>query len=745
MQIILIFVIYSMCYACKANEKYCRLYFPNPPCMKDDQCVQQQERRKVWFVARLQLIATVFLFALNTVYFNQQILILISIFTLITGLLFWLYFRTKNFKRWANSSIVLLGIDFAYYAWTGGNNGAGILWSLVFPFIVMYLKGYKVGFRICVGYYLLLVLMVAVMAFIHQNIYYSTSYILVFLTVNAVVLLILYQIEKSRYDIQEEFDRSNNLFNHATDLLFIGNNKGHFITVNPACSQALGWSNADLLNKPLTDFIHPLDVNGLILNGEDQQTTAFNQVLECRFLCKDGTYKWLSWRSVVDPNQALVYTVARDITEPKQHEENLRFRVNIQQLITEVTADFINSTPDNFNHKVNDLLARIGDFLKFDRGYLFECGEESNLFDAGFAWNRQGVEPVSMHSITPLCLSNGPVSQLYFTDLSTTEVDFEWVKKRRKEGCTVTLLVQPLVVRNRTYALLGFETVHQANNLEPEILELVNVLAHILTEVLMKHQVDVDLRTVASELNSLNKTKDKLFSIIAHDLRSPFNAFIGFTEMMSDPTSSMTLAAIKNYAGMLNRVAQSSFDLLENLLEWCRLQQGLLHPEPSKLSVSTLIHDAINPFLDKAVSKSLLINQDVEPELTACLDKRMVETILRNLFSNALKYTHQGGVITLAAQRPSDGVILFSVSDTGIGIPEKLIPELFTVNESKSRPGLGGERSTGLGLMLCKEFVDIHKGRIWVDTTEYKGSTFYVELPSLCDELAMDGMTQTEK
>lgn len=287
----------------------------------------------------------------------------------------------------------------------------------------------------------------------------------------------------------------------------------------------------------------------------------------------------------------------------------------------------------------------------------------------------------------------------------------------------------PLVENGQNVALLGFDTTGQAKELTEELRELLKVLGHLMYEVLLKNDVDLSLRESAGKLDGLNKTKDKLFSIIAHDLRSPLSTIIGFTELMTDETSGYSVKTMQEYAKLMNQVALNTFDLLENLLDWSRLQRGLLKPEPMEILVDDLVMGAIGPYEHKAKTRNLLVNIQVESELKVEVDKRMMETIIRNLYTNALKFTPQGGVITIKAQKTRDCRLLLCVSDSGIGIPESLLPVLFTASEEKNRQGLAGERSSGLGLMLCKEFIELHHGVINVETAENKGSTFCINLP----------------
>jgi len=250
--------------------------------------------------------------------------------------------------------------------------------------------------------------------------------------------------------------------------------------------------------------------------------------------------------------------------------------------------------------------------------------------------------------------------------------------------------------------------------------------------------MDITARKLAEEeiklknelLQAINAEKDKFFSIIAHDLRGPMSAFVEVTKILADDIQAMTLEEIKEIITSMRDDSANIYSLLENLLEWSRLKRGVMEFNPVRIQLSSVIQGSINIISASANAKSIEIISDVADSLFINADKHMIETVIRNLISNAVKFTRTGGKVILSATELAGSPIEISIADSGIGMSPDLRSKLFQINEKTSRPGTDGEASTGLGLLLCKEFVEKHKGRIWVESEEGKGSVFTFTLPS---------------
>jgi signal transduction histidine kinase len=233
-----------------------------------------------------------------------------------------------------------------------------------------------------------------------------------------------------------------------------------------------------------------------------------------------------------------------------------------------------------------------------------------------------------------------------------------------------------------------------------------------------------------SELNlkQLNATKDKFFSIIGHDLRNPLNALLGFSELISGNTRNYTMEEIRKYNKIINDSARNIHQLIENLLDWSRSQAGNIEFSPRYCDLLTVTSDIQKIFNIQIDNKNINIHNNIPGDLKVFADKNLLSTILRNLVSNAIKFTPPGGHITLSANK-SDGQVNISIADTGAGMTMEQIDNLFQLDTNLTKTVTSEEKGTGLGLILCKEFVEIHKGTIRVDSEPDKGSVFTFTLP----------------
>ncbi len=233
-----------------------------------------------------------------------------------------------------------------------------------------------------------------------------------------------------------------------------------------------------------------------------------------------------------------------------------------------------------------------------------------------------------------------------------------------------------------------------------------------------------------TELTELNATKDKFFSIIAHDLRSPFTAIIGFSEVLAKDIEKYDKVAIKEFAHDIHNSANQTMALLENLLEWARLQNGGISPNFAPNHLLSMTNEICLLYNDSVKSKNIKLENTITSELTVNCDINMTKTVIRNLISNAIKFTGKQGTILISALQ-KENIIEVHVSDTGVGISAQAIPNLFRIDKSLSTDGTEHEKGTGLGLLLCKELIEKHGGRIWIESELGKGSTVKFTLKSI--------------
>jgi len=231
------------------------------------------------------------------------------------------------------------------------------------------------------------------------------------------------------------------------------------------------------------------------------------------------------------------------------------------------------------------------------------------------------------------------------------------------------------------------------------------------------------------ELQILNASKDKFFSIIAHDLKSPFTVMLGFTEMLEMEFEDLSQEELKEAIVSLNRTAQNVYELLEGLLDWSRIQTGRMEFSPRRFELKD-VSRSVKSLLDgNARGKQIIINDSVEEDIFVFADKNMVNAIIRNLTANAIKFTKPGGAVSIHTTKKKDYVHVI-ISDTGIGISEEDLAKLFRIDIHYTTYGTNNEKGTGLGLILCKELIEKNNGKIWVESILGKGSKFVFTLPS---------------
>ncbi|MFP4447861.1 MAG: ATP-binding protein [Bacteroidales bacterium] len=266
------------------------------------------------------------------------------------------------------------------------------------------------------------------------------------------------------------------------------------------------------------------------------------------------------------------------------------------------------------------------------------------------------------------------------------------------------------------------ETIHVNTTLTPVLDEQGEV------EKVIAIDSDIrELKKAKEELEKLNATKDKFFSIIAHDLKNPFSSLLGATDILLRKFYKMEKERIYDFIKEIKQVTKHGYDLLVNLLEWSRAQTGRLDFEMENINLHLLVENNISLLQTAANNKRITLYNQVDPKTTAFADANTIQTVLRNLLSNAIKYSHKEGTIFVSAEENKD-YIKITVQDEGIGIPEDIQEKIFRIDENFSQKGTNDESGTGLGLVLCKEFVEMNKGAIWVESREGHGSKFFITL-----------------
>jgi signal transduction histidine kinase len=374
-----------------------------------------------------------------------------------------------------------------------------------------------------------------------------------------------------------------------------------------------------------------------------------------------------------------------------------------------IIKDLLKSSLTGFNIQISSKLA---DAIKTSVEHEFDV----ILLDLGLP-DSVGLE--TLRKIQSLKLK-APV--VVMTGLDDVEVALTSLKEGAQDYLVKNYLTSDIILRAIRYGI-------ERKKLFIEVTEAKEALQKLNEELDHKVQMrTLELEKYATDLKDLIATKDKFFGIIAHDLKNPFSGLMAASELLISYADQLDLEHIKEISSLVNDSARHGHALLENLLEWSRSQTGRIEFIPQKLKIKELAEENIANLKSQLMNKNIVMRCEIAEDLEVMADKDMINTVLRNLLNNAVKFTPKGGKVSVMARKlPHD--ITISVKDTGIGISKANISKLFRIDIKFNKQGTEQEIGTGLGLLLCKEFVEKHGGKIWVESRLNKGSDFNFTIP----------------
>lgn len=485
------------------------------------------------------------------------------------------------------------------------------------------------------------------------------------------------QIEDSLRRSEEQYRM---LINLAPDAFYQGNSIGNLITVNNSATELTGYSREELLRMNLKNLFSkdylsqkPLRYD-LLEQGEVIKT-------ERVIISKTGSPISVEMNSKKMPD-GTYQSFFRNITERKQAEEALQ------------------KSEEKFRRIVESSTSGM---------YFYQLDENDQLIVIG-------ANPAADHILGfSHQLFLGKTIEEILPKLATTK--FPALGKSIAKG---EIGSQIFDIEYKDELISGFFSI-QVFQTEKDTITV------DFTEITERKNAEKLLETQAKELQELNATKDKFLSIIAHDLKNPFNAIIGFSNLMLQNFNELDDETFHKGLKTIESASNRAYKLLENLLLWSQNQTGRIQFNPEKFNLTKHIKESLSMVESAAINKEIRIVTDIKKAYPVFADKNMIDLILRNLISNAIKFSHKGGKINLKVTK-LDHELHVSVSDNGVGISPERQTAIFEIDKRSNTLGTDNEQGTGLGLLLCKDFVNWHGGRIWVESTPGKGSTFTFSL-----------------
>lgn len=356
-------------------------------------------------------------------------------------------------------------------------------------------------------------------------------------------------------------------------------------------------------------------------------------------------------------------------------------------------------------------------------GILFEF-----LNDEGFTvFLEQNSEHVLAHA-------ESQMPELVLLDILMPKVDgFEVCRRLKANPATKEIpVIFMTALADSTNKVRGFQVGAVDYITKPfqqeEVLARVNTHLTIRRLQQQLEAKNAQLEVQVKQLQELNASKDKFISIISHDLQSPFSSLRGLIQFTAENIAGYNKNELENIMDLLGNSTENLYALIDNLLTWSRIQRGVLEHCPQQIDLHDVVQQNISLFTQNAEEKQISFHNLVTEHLVVYADYNMVSAVLRNLISNAIKFTNIGGRIEFSAQ-PKEAVVEIAVSDNGIGIGNEHLAKLFRIDSRYKRLGTAREKGTGLGLILCKEFVEKNGGKIWIESEPGQGTTVKFTLP----------------
>ncbi len=496
--------------------------------------------------------------------------------------------------------------------------------------------------------------------------------------------------------LREKEEKYRNLFENMSQGVFYQLADGSVSGVNEAALKMFGltrdqfmrrtsydpgWKVTDLNGETLVPEEHPSMValrSGLPY--ENQIVGAYNP--------KDKNYRWIVVNAIPQfksgetvPYQ--VFATIHDITKLKEAEEKLRDSEMRYRLLIETASEGIVVTQDAHVKFANPVMLTMLGYTQtqlFSKPFVYFIHPEDREMVFRNHLNRLAGETVSPRYQFRCLKSDG---NIIWIEINGVKIDWE--------GKPATL--------------------------------------NLMTDITERKIAEQEIELKNEELSRHVAEKDKFFSIIAHDLRSPFNVFLGFLQMLDEGISDMSSEEVQKIIKLLRYTALDVYALLENLLEWSRIERGIISFEPRTDYLTTQLEETLQAVYESANKKEIVIRIDIPNDLKVFADKNMLGSILRNLISNAIKFTPKEGKVSISACQTTTDSVKVSVKDSGIGMESEMVEKLFALNGQNNRRGTDGEPSTGLGLIICKDFVEKHGGEIYAESVVGEGSTFSFTLP----------------
>ncbi|HAN17552.1 MAG: hypothetical protein A2X13_03050 [Bacteroidetes bacterium GWC2_33_15] len=697
-------------------------------------------------------------------FFNQKISLWLNIISATSIIVFLLlissytYLQNNLFARTIISCIFLSGIAIITGLQILKNKSGKNLFSYIFTATVFFLFSLIFISRV-LGWVLFPEVRDLFKSAFINNMQFLSSLVI---DITWTTMFFVLQNQRLTNELARSAEKYLSIYSNTFSGILLINKEGKYLDINPTFSKITGYSLSEMIEKSMGIITYPDDLDKI----RTALTQMGSQVITCfddqiRIIHKNGNIIWVQLNANINYNlngefeyilvEIFDITVQKnaeqEIINAKEKAEQGENKIKEQKLEIELQNERLESLLRISQFQTNSIQELL-DFALEEAiklttskiGYIYFYNETSRQFILN-TWSKEVMTECSV------------IDTQTVYDLDSTGCWGEAVRQRKpivineyqaenpfKKGTPeghvklYKFLTIPVIIDNKIVAVAGVankKTDYDNSDIRQLTLLMDNVwkISERISFIDKLNKAKEKAELSEKELGELNATKDKLFSIIAHDLKSPFNSILGFTDLLIEHIHNRNFKKSESLISFISSSAKNTFNLLNNLLDWAKSQTGQLSFTPRLLLLSEIIHPIIDVQIFAAEIKNISINYFQSEEIYVFADQNILETILRNLVSNAIKYTNTGGRVEIQAIKKETHTEL-SVSDNGTGMSKDVIDKLFLIGEQESLQGTSGEKGTGLGLILCKDFVEKHGGKIWIHSEPEKGSIFYFSIPN---------------
>lgn len=530
---------------------------------------------------------------------------------------------------------------------------------------------------------------------------------------------------KAEKVLRENAETYRAIFESSSDGMFLMSDV--FIDCNDSVCTLFNCSKEDIIGKSPIVFSPEMQPDGResSVSAKEKIENAFNgkpQRFYWQHKTKDGVLfdADVSLNAIIIGGKKVILAIVRDITETKRAQ-------TIREVLYQISeAAYTASDMISLYKKIHEAVSLLMPVINF---YIAIYDEKTDM--VSFPYMVDEFDP----PYPPKKAGNG-LTEYILRKGEATLIDEKLDLELREAGeveligtPTLIWLGVPLKVEGKTIGVIVVQDYHKADTYGEEEKQILVFVAEQIAQVIERKRNAEAIKKFSEELKELNATKDKFFSIIAHDLKNPFITIMGFSDILLADYNELSDEERKYYIEEMKKSADLSHNLLQNLLQWSRAQTGRIDYNPGKINLMSVVKENFNLLEKTAANKNIKFIHKISEDIFINADEAMLNTVLRNLLTNAVKFSYNNSQITLAAENYHEKEIIVKVIDSGVGMNKNRVDSLFKLDTTNTTPGTANEAGTGLGLILCKEFIEKHGGRIWVESEEGKGTTFNFTLP----------------